>query len=131
MCVPGSRHRSIVVLSPKEDAEGFNRTSMTVAQEQDAVVVAVNAFLEKVPAVPTDARVIRCSLDEGLAEIEFSNAFDRSYGSDAEAMIIKGILMSVGQFDEIRKSHLLINGEPLKVGLGNVDISLPQEVLRK
>lgn len=123
--------KSVTVLKPhyEDDKLLFNKEEHPVPEGVNAMVFSVNQFLEKSQVAPKDARAVSCSVKDGVATIEFSKAFDRTYGTEDEHTLLDGILTTMGQFGEVESVQFDVEGQPLET-LGNVDLTTPQPVMR-
>ncbi len=123
--------RPVTVLTPRysDDKLLFDKTQKTSPEGQDAMVYALNEFLAGSKVTPTDARAESCTVKDGVAMVEFSKAFDRTYGTEDEHTVVEGILRTMGQFPEISSVQFNVGGQPLET-LGNIDLTTPQPVLR-
>lgn len=108
----------------------FQESEKTVPKGEDRVVYAVNALLESIPAVEKGARLRSVKVVGHMAELDFTTAFETTYGTDDERTILNGILTVLGQFPEIETARFLVDGHPIE-SLGNVELVDPQPVLRQ
>ena len=99
-----------------------------VPQGQDARVHLVNEFLRESKIAAPDARAIGIDVRDGVAFLDFNQAFDQTHGTDDEGILVNGILATLGQFPEIERVQFQVNSEPITT-LGNLDLSFPQPVL--
>ncbi len=124
-------HPSVETLVPEYKDE--NLTYVKSHQENppndDPVIFAVNKYLDSVPAVPKSARALTCEVKSGIAHINFSDSFARTYGADDETTIVNGILATMKQFKEVDAVQFEVSGKPLET-LGNSDLSSPQKIER-
>ncbi len=95
----------------------------------DARVFAVNRYLEQLPMVPRGARARSCVVKDGLATVDFTGEFDRTYGTEDEQTVLKGILTVMAQFPEVDRVQVTVDGRPIET-LGSVEISQPLPVER-
>ena len=81
--------------------------------------------------IPRDTRLLSLEVKDGLATVNLSREFSDNFtgGSEEEALTIRVILRTLGQFPEITKVEFKLEGEPLET-LGHVDFSGPQNVGR-
>lgn len=129
--MPARQPKKIVVLTPERGSlePKFHRESKSVPDGEDAWLMATNGFLENSGIVPPDARAVSTRLEDRTLVIDFTASFRKSYGSADESAILKGLQLSIGQFPEIDKIRLTVEGKPLDT-LGNVDLSEPIDVMR-
>lgn len=107
----------------------FKESTTTVAQGSDAIITAVNEYLDQIPAVDKEARLIGLETHGGIITLKFSPKFEAGYGTDDEKSIVVGILTTLGQFPEIKKAQFTIEGRQLE-SLGSIDLTEPQDVIR-
>lgn len=94
--------------------------------ESDAVIVAVNAFLQT-SGIAKDARLVSTRLDGDTISLHFERLTARGYGSDDESTLIKGILRAV-KLNSSAKRAIFLEGEERLLSLGMIDLSEPQPV---
>jgi hypothetical protein len=100
-----------------------------VPKGEDPMVFSVNAFLQRAMVSPPEAKLLGVQVDEdGLATLSFNRAFERTYGTLDEKTLLDGIRASMGQFPNVKKILLTIEGQPLET-LGGVDLTEPLDVL--
>lgn len=124
--------KTIEVLEPSYDAKGdlvLEPRVQKLPPGADGMAAAVNAYLRKIPAVPTAARVRSVRVEGHEATIDFSSEFNAGYGTEDERTIVEGILATMGQFPEVDRVRFLIDGAETS-GIGNIDLSSPQPVHR-
>ncbi len=123
---------SVNVLTPHyvEEELKFDKTAGKVEPGQDKAVYVVNSYLAHAGITPKDAKLVSCTIEGGVAKLNFSRAFRQTYGTEDEHTLIEGILVSLGQFPEIHSAQFLVEGKAID-SLGNIDLSDPQPVIRK
>ncbi len=128
---PRAEHEKVSILSPEfsGDEMVFTRQQVDVPAGVDPHSFVVNSYLEKIPAVPKEARVISVTVKDGIAEANFNESLRAGYGTEDEQMIVNGILASLGAFPDIKAVRILIDGSPVET-LGNIEIKDPQPVIR-
>ena len=97
-------------------------------KDEDPKVFAINAFLKTLKVVPKDAVAKTCIVANGTATIDFSPAFETSYGTEDEQTILKGIMTTMSQFKGVKFVKMTVGGKTLE-SIGNVDLTEPQPVL--
>lgn len=110
----------------------YEKRDITVPAGQDARVFYVNEFLKELHAKDIgnkSARAIGVDLQDGVAYLDFNRAFDETYGTEDEGILIQGILRTLGQFPDINKVQFEIEGKPMET-TGNIDLKTPQDVIR-
>jgi spore germination protein GerM len=93
-------------------------------------VFLVNEYLNQLHARglgDKSARVIGIDVRNGTAFLAFNPAFEQTYGTSDEGIVLNGILRTLSQFPEIEKVQFEIDGKPMDT-LGNIDLSQPQIV---
>lgn len=120
----------VKVLTPKYDKGDLKLDSkkVTVTPGEDPKVQAVNGYLAQLTMLPKGAVLKACQISDGVATLDFSNEFETTYGTEDEQTILKGILTTMGQFPEVKQVKLTVGGRTLET-LGNVDLTLPQDVI--
>jgi hypothetical protein len=107
----------------------FARSPVQVPDDEDARVYVVNRFLENARLTEPGARLISVKITDGVANLHFTPEMDRTFGTDDESTLLNGILTSLGQFSEL-KSAMFYAGDKRIDTFGNVDLTVPQPVLR-
>ncbi|HTQ10068.1 MAG TPA: GerMN domain-containing protein [Fimbriimonadaceae bacterium] len=118
------------VLTPKsKDGDlTFDTSTEPVPEGNDPKVFALNRFLENTKFVPSNARAVGVTVQDGVAYVSFTEGMgQRTYGSSDEATIIQGICKTLAAFPEIQKVQFEIDGKPMD-SIGNVDLSQPLDV---
>lgn len=126
---PGGPDRPVKVLTPRYEGSDLklDEKDAKAPEGTDGMVHVINTYLDQVPAVPKDARLKTLTMDGGTAMLSFSSSFERTYGTDDEQTIIKGVLSSLAQFPEVKKAKFLVEGKPMET-IGNVDLTEPLDV---
>jgi len=107
----------------------FKETRQAAEPGQSKEAYAINAFLKQTGFVPANAKVLSVSVQNGLATVTFSEAFETTYGTEDEQTLVNGILKTLGQFKEIRKVVFKVGSHSLDT-LGSIDLTEPQDVIR-
>jgi hypothetical protein len=107
----------------------FTKSEATVPTGVDPRVFAVNEFLKASKVAPEGAIAVGVQVRDGVALMDFSPGFDRSYSTTDEKTMLDGLLTTLGQFQDVEKLQILINGEPIE-SLGNVEVREPLDVIR-
>lgn len=128
---PSSKVDQVSILDPDFSGDDlvFNREKVNVPAGVDPHVFVVNSYLEKIPAVPKEARVLSVKVADGVATADFTADLVAGYGAEDEQMIVNGILASLGAFPEIKAVRFQIEGETIET-LGAIEIQDPQPVIR-
>lgn len=122
----------IVVASPlsQDPSTGWEPIVAKVNPGEDPKVAAVNAYLKLIGVTEPDAKALGVDVKDGTAHIDFNEAFQAGMGSLDEALFLKGLRATMGQFPEVFRLELFVSGERLQ-DLGHIDISEPQGVIRQ
>lgn len=99
----------------------FESESALVQAGDDARIEAVNEFLKRSGLAEGSVRLMSMNLEDGLAELHFSQGFDQGQGSADEATLIQGICAVLGQFSEIQELRFFVEGTQL-TELGHFEI---------
>lgn len=121
----------VEIIRPRgaEDQVVFERERRRLPENQEAIPFAVNEFLKQSKIAPDDASLVGYKLNNGELVLSFNRAFDRTYGSEDERVLVEGILRSVGQFEDVRSVRFTIEWEPMET-LGHLDLTIAQAPLR-
>jgi len=79
--------------------------------------------------IPEGTKLLGLKVKNGLASVNLSKEFRDNFtgGSEGESLTISSILRTLGQFPEIKRVHILVEGKPLDT-LGHLDLSEPLDV---
>lgn len=129
---PPPKAAEVTIYTPKFDDKGsvsFEGKAQKIepGAEDTAVLDAVNAYLGNAAAVPKDAKLMSIKMDGTTAILDFNAAFRAGYGTDEESAVINGVLVTLGQFPQIKKALFRVEGKPLDT-LGVMDLSEPLDV---
>ena len=121
----------VTVLVPRFEEDGlvFETTEVDVPKDQDPRIFALNLYLRKVAAVPKEVAALTCTVFDTVATVDFNAAFDRSYGTEDEMIVINGILRVLGQFKEIASVMITVEGNVIE-SIGNLDLTESHRVIR-
>lgn len=123
----------VTILSPKSDDKGnitYDKRTETVPQGENRYLLAINSFLEEAKISPEGSKAVAADLEpDGLLTLQFNEAFDTTYGTEDEEILVDGILKSVGQFRAVKRVRFTIMGRPMET-LGNIDLTQPMPALR-
>ncbi len=123
----------MAIKRPKYDDEGnlrFESRTEDVPKNTTAYLAAINGFLGEAKLTPEGASATSASLKDGVLTVVFNKAFDSTYGTEDEQTLVNGILVSAGQFPEVKKVKFTIEGRPMET-MGNIDLSQPLSTLRE
>lgn len=94
---------------------------------EDPVQFAVNRFLESTHIAPEGAKVLSVRYEQGVAILDFSPEFARTYSTDDEHTLLKGIFESVRLNSNAKYLRLMAGGKPIE-SLGGYDLTTEQPV---
>jgi len=79
--------------------------------------------------IPRGTRLLGLEIKDGLATVNLSREFSDNFsgGSEGEGLVVGVILRTLGQFPEIERVRLLVEGRPLET-LGHLDLSGEMDV---
>lgn len=122
------RAQEVTVLTPVtiNGELQFDRATETAPPGTDAMVYAVNRYIENTELAP-GAKLIDARAHDGILVLTFNEAFDRTYGTMDEGAMVNGILETVAQFDDVSKVQFMIGERPMAT-MGNIDLTQPQDV---
>lgn len=82
--------------------------------------------------IPEGTRLLSLKVEKGIAKVDFSREFADNFagGSEAESLMVSSILTTLGQFPEVKKALIMVEGKPLET-LGHLDLSEPMNVIRQ
>ena len=75
------------------------------------------------------ARAVGIDIQNGTAMVDFNPAIQKGYGTIEEGYVIKSLQMALGQFKNISKFQVIVEGKPID-SLGNIDLTTPVPVIR-
>lgn len=135
--VPASEHRrqrqpnTVSVYRPKYvgDHLQFEARRETPPSGQDERVFAINKFLHESGVALEGAELLSCEIRDQIAYLNFNRAFDRTYGTEDEQTLVKGILQVMSQFEGFNSVQILIEGKPMQT-MGNIDLTEPLPIHR-
>lgn len=126
----------ISVYYPDVNATGLVAVTKTVkAQEAEKYQAAVEALLagtddKKLTAVfPKKAKLRKVSVSGGVAKVDFDKNLISGFvgGSTGEEMLVGSLVNTLTEFPEIKKVHILVEGEEIDSLSGHLDLSRPVE----
>ncbi|MBI5708043.1 MAG: GerMN domain-containing protein [Armatimonadetes bacterium] len=122
----------IVVASPltQDPDTGWEAVAITVQPGEDPKVAAINAYFRLIVNLDPEAKALAVDVRDGTAHVDLNEAFRAGLGSLEEALFVKGLRATLGQFEDVFQIELFVSGERLQ-DLGHIDISEPQGVIRR
>lgn len=123
----------IYVVSPTGgDDNDLAPLTVTWTDPQSPARDALNALV-KTPnsPLPTGTALRGVKIVDGLATVDFNQDFQTNFhGSDTqEAQVVNSILRTLGQFSDIDRVQILVEGKPIEA-LSQLPISGPLDVIR-
>lgn len=99
-------------------------------QPPSGVAPEVSLINQTLGALQVDgARALGIEVKERVAMVSFNPGIEKGYGTIEEGHLIKALRMALGQFKDIDKFQLLVEGKVVD-SLGNIDLTTPVPVLR-
>lgn len=128
---PDDERDQVTTLTPKYvgDDLKFDQQSSTPPAGVDPKVWAVNQYLGTLQAVPKDAKLLSCKVEDLTATLDFNQAIMAGYGTTDEGALVNGVLTVMGQFKDIQAVKFTVEGQPIE-SFGNIDLSEAQPVLK-
>lgn len=126
-----SDEASVLVYSPRATGNSvtWEHREVAVPPSQDPKVFAVNEFLHSTKIVEPNARLLAVDVEDGVAKLSFNAAFASGYGTGDEQVLLDGLRRSMGQFSEVKRLAILVDGQELE-SLGNVDLTEGLDVIK-
>jgi len=75
------------------------------------------------------AQALGIEVKDRIAMVSFNPGIEKGYGSMEEGYLIKALQMALGQFKDIDKFQIVVEGKTVD-SLGNIDLTTPVEVIR-
>lgn len=113
---------TVPVPKAKEGAVEWSTTTVQGIEGEDPVVTAVNAFLASTSIAPKDARLLDVSYQGGVIVLNFSSPFARTYSTDDENTLLRGIFRAVQENSNAKSIRFLVDGKSLET-LGGYDLT--------
>jgi hypothetical protein len=107
----------------------YEQSPADIPPGADAKVWVVNEFLKSSGIASADARLLGADVRDGIAYLDFNKAFNTTYGSEEESILVNGILATMAQFPDVQKVQFQVEGEPLDT-LGHIELTDPQPVVQ-
>jgi spore germination protein GerM len=106
--------------------------SLKPGASQSPARAALNALIRsKNSPLPPGTHLRGIKIDDGLATVDLSREFQQNFhgGDTAESQTINSILTTLGQFPNIDRVQILVEGKPIEA-LSQLPISAPLDVIR-
>lgn len=127
---PRSAGQTYYAYLPKMTKAGivFDQIELKSQSSADPMADAMNEFLADTHIAPPDARCVSTEIKDGVATVNFNEAFRQTYGSFDEKLLLDGIRRNASQFEKVGSIVIEVNGQPLDT-LGSGDLSKPLPTL--
>ncbi len=113
----------------KNDQIGFEKNPIKVA-DGNPIATAINGMLREPKLFPAGVQLLDSKVEGDTVTLDFSKELRAGYSTDEEEAVLKSISTSMGQFKELNKVRIFVEGKPIDT-LGNIDLSEPMEVERQ
>ncbi|MEN1758930.1 stalk domain-containing protein [Anoxynatronum sibiricum] len=91
-----------------------------------AVLLAGPESADLTRVIPRDARVLNVSVNDGLANVSFSQEITRAnVGAEAEGVLVNSIVWTLVQLPEIDAVQILVEGEIVETLAGHITVNEP------
>lgn len=93
----------------------------------DIAVTALNHMAsEKDSPLPPDAKALSVKFEDEVATVDFNKAFEANFpgGDQKEALLFNAVTATLGQFPNVKKVQILVDGKKVAVG-GTQDTTEP------
>ena len=131
---PAPGPSAVTIYTVKSGGEGQHLESLTVPPQGDSAesaVTALNRMSEgKQSPLPDGTRAISVKFGaDGVATADFNAALKDNFkgGDEKEALMLNAILATVGQFPDVKKVQILVEGQKVAIG-GTQDTTEPLDV---
>jgi spore germination protein GerM len=122
----------IYMIGVDGDKTVLKPVDVTINADDEPIQATLQAFIDQQNTadlgnpIPEGSRIESVKVDGDLATINFNKEFVDGFagGSEDESLLIKAIVKTVGQFDNINKIMLKADGKPVNT-LGHLDITEP------
>jgi hypothetical protein len=99
-------------------------------QTPDGVAPEVFLVNQTLTSLQVDgARALGVEVKDHLAVVSFNPGIEKGYGTIEEGYLIKALSMALGQFKDIEKFQIAVDGKIVE-SLGNIDLTTPVNVIR-
>ncbi len=107
----------------------FNKEKKTPPAGVEPMAWTVDQYLRTLNAVPKEAHVLSCTVDNSIATVDFSKEIEAGYGSTDEQTLVNGVLTVMSQFNGVQAVKFTVEGKAIET-FGNIDLTEPQRVLK-
>lgn len=129
---PAVKKDDVTVLKPNVSKEGditFEKHTEKVPAGEDKYVYSINRFLQEGNLVGPAAKALSAKLNGDTLTIDFSPELLSGYSSTDEGTIVNGITTAAGQFPEVNKVQITVEGQPID-SLGHLELAQPLPIQR-
>ncbi len=128
----------VLIFIPKQTSESTYLVPVTieVPANCDLPVAAMEGLIAKSEEkgsshnlIPVGTKVLGVKISKGIAEVNLSRDFITNFsgGSHQEGLTLNAIFHTMGQFNGVKKTRILIEGKPTDTLGGHIDTSAPME----
>lgn len=130
---PDSERDQVTALTPNFNGDElkFDASKVTPPAGVDPKAWVVNEYLRTLNAVPEDAKVLSCTIDDSTktATVDFSKEIEAGYGTSDEMALVNGVLTVMSQFPNVDAVKFTVEGKTIET-FGNIDLTDPQPALK-
>ena len=121
---------SVVVYVPHfaDTRTEWEAKPVPVGEGEDPLRIALEHLLiTRDTPFPQGTRLLRVSVKEGLAEVDFSRELVENFpgGSTTEAWIVESLCRTLAQFSDVEKVRILVEGKRVETIGDHIDIGEP------
>jgi hypothetical protein len=128
---PDDEREQTTTITPDLSGENlqFNKEKKTPPAGVEPMAWTVDQYLSTLQAVPKEAHVLSCKVDNFIATVDFSKEIEAGYGTTDEQTLVNGVLTVMSQFKGVNAVKFTVEGKSIDT-FGNIDLSEPQRVLK-
>lgn len=119
-----SQVRAIAIVG---DQVTLSDHTISVGKSKDKALAATDQVIEVLGL--EGVRVLGCERVSGVIYLDFNPTIEEGMGSEEESQFLQALKLSLGQFDDVEKFKLRVDGKELDT-LGHSDLSEPTAVIR-
>lgn len=129
--ITGEKDGEVTELTPRvtESDIKFDKSTSTPPSGTDPKVYAINQYLDKLEAIPKEARVLDITTKDSLATVNLSKEVESGFGSMDEMTLVSGMLQVMSQFQDVKAVQFLVEGKKIDSLGGHIDLSEPQPII--
>ncbi|MEI6514062.1 MAG: GerMN domain-containing protein [bacterium] len=112
---PYSGSRTVIVSLPDWNKGQLTLRNVTFPLSPGDVPLntAIAILVRRTPQFPQGTKLLGASLENGVAKIDFNEAIQSGMSSDDEAAILRSLRKTAGQFSNVERIRILVNGKPI------------------